>query len=84
MLLFHSSRHSRKRNEERKKENDENKMEVIVAQLAGRVGVASDARGPWFKSSHSKNFMIHIFTVNCRKDKNKEKEAWKMALLKGN
>ena len=53
MLLFHSSRHSRKRNEERKKENDENKMEVIVAQLAGRVVVASDARGPWFKSSHS-------------------------------
>ena len=29
-----------------------------------------------------KKFMINIFTVKCRKDKNKEKEAWKMALIK--
>ena len=43
----------------------------------GSVGraVASNSRGPWFKSSHWQK-LYWTFTVNCIwKDKNKEKEA---------
>ena len=43
----------------------------------GRV-VASDTRGPRFKSSHWQKFIYieHLFTVNCElKRRNKEKEA---------
>ena len=37
--------------------------------------VASNTRGPQFKSSHRQNFMINIFTANCWKDKTKEKSG---------
>ena len=41
----------------------------------GSVGREDDNRGPWFESRHRQNLKINIVTVNCWKDKNKEKEA---------
>ena len=43
----------------------------------GSVGraVASDTRGPQFESSHWQDFIMNIFTDNCWKDENNEKEA---------
>ena len=35
--------------------------------------VASDTKGPRFKSSHPQNFIVNIFTFNCWKYKNNEK-----------
>ena len=48
--------------------------------VVGSIGraVASDTSGPRFKSSHWQDFPMSIFSVNCCKDENKEKEA-KMA-----
>ena len=37
--------------------------------------VASNSRGPQFKSSFAKNVTIYIFTINWWKDENKEKEV---------
>ena len=34
--------------------------------------VVSDTRGLQFESSHLQNLILNKFTVNCRKDKNKE------------
>ena len=50
----------------------------------GSVGraVASDTRGPQFESSHRRNFIMNIFTNNCWKDENKEKEAENGPFLK--
>ena len=35
-------------------------------------GDASLTRGLWFESSHRPNFIMNIFAVKCRKEKNKE------------
>ena len=35
--------------------------------------VASRTRGPWFESIHLRNYLMNMFTVNCRKDLYKEK-----------
>ena len=51
----------------------------MLFQLRGcsKVGkaVTSDTRGLRLKSSHYQNFIMNIFTVNCWKDKNKEKRG---------
>ena len=43
----------------------------------GSVGnaVASNTRSPRFESSHMKYFMMTQYSVNCRNDENKEKDA---------
>ena len=43
--------------------------------------VASDARGPRFESSHRRNFMNLMFSVNCWKDENKDKQRPGMAIF---
>ena len=50
---------------------------MSVGSGCGSVGraVASDTRGPRFESSHRRNFIMNMFTNNCWKDENKEKEA---------
>ena len=51
----------------------------------GAVGraVASDTRGPGFKSSHRQLLLnIYILLTVCRKDENKEKEAGNGPFLK--
>ena len=42
------------------------KSALFLGSGFGSVGraVASDTRGPQFKSSHRRNF-IHVFTINC-------------------
>ena len=49
----------------------------MASGSGGSVGraVASDTRGPRFESSNRRNFIMNMFTVNCWKDENKEKEA---------
>ena len=47
----------------------------------GRV-VASDTRGPFFKSMHHQNFTMNKFAVNCCKGEIKNKEAGKGPFLK--
>ena len=43
----------------------------------GSVGreVSSNVRGTQFESNHCKHVFMNIFTVNCWKDENKEKEV---------
>ena len=53
----------------------------ILVSGCGSVGgaVASDTRGPWFKSSHRQVFISNIclpIVVCIEKTKIKEKEAW--------
>ena len=48
--------------------------------LVGRA-VASDARGPRFESSHRRNLMMNMFSVNCWKVENKDKKRPGMAQL---
>ena len=53
----------------------------------GSVGraVALDARGPRFDSSHSQNFIEHLFIINCiEKTKINIKEAGNGPLFKKN
>ena len=50
----------------------------------GSVGraVASDTRGPRFKSSHWQNYIEHLFTVNCIEKTKIRKKRPGMAHLK--
>ena len=50
----------------------------------GSVGraVASNSRGPRFKSRHRKKFIFNILLSNVLKRRNKEKEAGKVHCLK--
>ena len=53
------------------------KHRFVLVSGCGSVdrAVASNTRGPWFKSSHRKNFIEHLPTVKCiEKTKIKEKE----------
>ena len=52
---------------------------VSGCDSVGRV-VTYDTRGSKLESSHLQNFIMNIFTVNCLKDENEEKEAWKYTL----
>ena len=53
------------------------KQEVDQGSGCGSVGrmVASNSRGPWFKSSHRQKFILNIYRQLHWKDENKEKEA---------
>ena len=52
----------------------------------GSVGrtVASDAKGPQFESRQQQKFSMKIFSVNCWKDENKDKEAGNGPFLQKN
>ena len=52
----------------------------------GSVGnaVASNTRSPRFESSHMKYFMMTQYSVNCRNDENKEKDAGMAHFFKKN
>ena len=52
-------------------ENLSFKRTDIMGGGCGSVGrtVASNARGPRFESSHRRNFIMNVFTVNCWKTK---------------
>ena len=60
------------------------KGSTLVGNGCGSVGrgVASATRGTWFESSHRQNFIANIFTVQCRKDKNKQKRGRELPILK--
>ena len=46
------------------KQQEKQTRAVVDCGSVGRA-VASDTRGPWFKSSHQRNSYMNMFTVNC-------------------